>query len=395
MRVIRHSFARSPHRHASRLLPSPPSSPIKMPFICVPPLRLRLPRLRTTATLTGPSSQRHPTRPPSALRSRQHTKRKVALLLAYDGALYHGLQRNHGVLTISDVLETALYKASAISSCNVGDLNKVQWQVAARTDRGVSAAANVVSAKLMFCRDELCAGDALQRTEQRVRSFLPAHVNLYAISRVTGSFSARASCSHRSYQYMLPLSALGGTSLETFDHILRQFKGTHYFHNYTVGSDHCVPPRSQARRYVMQCACDQTPIRASLPSLSKPVEWITIHVMGQSFMLHQIRKMVSLALMTALNRVPQDSISRSFRPDTYINIPPAPAAGLFLNSCYFDWYNRRHGSALEQPLSLAQFDQQRELFKEQFILPSIAKREVEEDTMGVYFRTIEAHPTTF
>ncbi|KAH8963291.1 hypothetical protein BDL97_04G000600 [Sphagnum fallax] len=54
-------------------------------------------------------------------------KRKIAMLLAYCGAGYRGMQRNPGAITIEGELEQALFRAQAIAPCNFGDLRKVDW----------------------------------------------------------------------------------------------------------------------------------------------------------------------------------------------------------------------------------------------------------------------------
>lgn len=66
-------------------------------------------------------------------------KRKVALLLGYQGAKYYGLQRQPGdcVPTIESELERALAAAGLVSEANQGDLSKIGWTRAARTDKAV------------------------------------------------------------------------------------------------------------------------------------------------------------------------------------------------------------------------------------------------------------------
>lgn len=288
------------------------------------------------------------------------------------------------------MIESALYKAGAISDENVGTLEKIKWQVAARTDRGVSAAGNVISAKLLFRRDECDRPDALSLMCGRINAELPVHVRLFAIRRVTASFSARTSCGGRWYEYLLPLSAFGESpSLETFNRTLEAFVGTHSFHNFTAGAEHVAPPRRQATRYITKAMCDEEPLWLG------DSKWIRICLQGQSFLLHQIRKMISLALLTHLGLAPADSIERSFRNDTLINIPPAPSVGLFLDCCHFDWYNKRHRNVLPERISVSDFEEDRERFKLKYILPSIARRAAEEDSMGIYFRTVEAYPIEF
>ena len=74
---------------------------------------------------------------------------KIALFFGYNGDGYQGMQRNPGAKTIEDDLESAIVKAGGIADSNAGDFNKVHWNRAARTDKGVSAVGQVVSFKCM------------------------------------------------------------------------------------------------------------------------------------------------------------------------------------------------------------------------------------------------------
>lgn len=66
-------------------------------------------------------------------------KRKMALLLGYNGSKYYGLQKQPGESfeTIEGKLEKALGTAGLISESNQGDLTKIGWSRAARTDKTV------------------------------------------------------------------------------------------------------------------------------------------------------------------------------------------------------------------------------------------------------------------
>lgn len=75
-------------------------------------------------------------------------KKKCALLLSYCGAGYNGMQINPGVKTIEEELLNALYKAEAITEDGKACLSKISFQRCARTDKGVSAARQVVSLKM-------------------------------------------------------------------------------------------------------------------------------------------------------------------------------------------------------------------------------------------------------
>lgn len=65
-------------------------------------------------------------------------------LLLWFGFFIVGL-RNKGAKTIEAELELALYLAGTISKDNFGNPRKVSWSRSGRTDKGVHAAAQVMS----------------------------------------------------------------------------------------------------------------------------------------------------------------------------------------------------------------------------------------------------------
>ncbi|KAG5457904.1 MAG: pseudouridine synthase [Olpidium bornovanus] len=80
---------------------------------------------------------------------RRAPKRKVVLLMGYCGTKFRGMQVNPGTFTVEGELIRALCKIGSISEANAGDSKKVQLRRAARTDKGVHAAGQVVSMKLV------------------------------------------------------------------------------------------------------------------------------------------------------------------------------------------------------------------------------------------------------
>lgn len=174
---------------------------------------------------------------PAAKRVRHNPgpKRKVALLVAYNGAAYQGLQRNPNAKTIEDVLEAAMHAAGAISDDNVGTLQKISWSKAGRTDKGVHAAGQLISCKLIVqpaggggnvstngqdLDDGADEQAALAATMAAVNAQLEracSDVRVLRMERVTNSFCAHTSCSSREYEYLIPAYCLRpphGTVLE-------------------------------------------------------------------------------------------------------------------------------------------------------------------------------------
>ena len=64
---------------------------------------------------------------------------------------------------------------------------------------------------------------------------------------------------------------------------LREYVGTHNFHNYAAG---VKADTQQAQRFMLSFECPGT---VEIPGAGA---WARLVVVGQSFMLHQIRKMV-------------------------------------------------------------------------------------------------------
>lgn len=75
-------------------------------------------------------------------------RRKFAILLGYSGADYFGMQRNPQMHTIEEDLLNALLKTNLIDDNSFNQVQNIQFQRAARTDKGVSAARQLVSLKM-------------------------------------------------------------------------------------------------------------------------------------------------------------------------------------------------------------------------------------------------------
>ena len=144
-------------------------------------------------------------------KSERKPKRKCAVMLGYCGTGYNGLQIQNepGVKTIEKDLYEAFYKAGAISLENSLDLKKSGFQRTARTDKGVHAAGNVVSLKLIIEDPQL---------KDKINSYLPDQIRIWGIQRTTKGFDCRKMCSSRVYEYLLPtyclISPKPGTQLD-------------------------------------------------------------------------------------------------------------------------------------------------------------------------------------
>jgi len=337
-------------------------------------------------------------------------KRKVALYLAYLGVGYQGMQRNPGAKSIEDELEKAICAAGGISESNAGDFSKVSWARAARTDKGVSAVGQVVSFKMIVEPPGII---------DRINENLPETIRVFGYTRVTNGFHSKNHCDRRRYEYVLPVKAFdkrwglpredrldvnadpnanapepadsrvpppptqpSDTCFE-FDESVRQrlnrvlshYVGTRNFHNFTV---RVSPTDESAKRYILS-------FEASAPFEVMGEKFVSLVVLGQSFMLHQIRKMVGMALAVMRDVAPETVYEDAFSSTSEMVTPLAPELGLFLDEPIYNAYNTNFHETHE-PVTLSRFKNEVEAFKHKHIYPHIAQTERNERTVENWLR---------
>ena len=220
------------------------------------------------------------------------------------------------------------------------------------------------------------AANALELARERMNEALPDDITVMAIQRTTRGFCAKTQRDKVRYHYILPsfmiakeTSALleslvpeadreecdekNPLSTEELDALrlrakdirstpeqrnrlqtaLRQYIGTKSFHNFTKG---LTKEDASATRYIT--AFD---VLEPLYDPASQMEWIPTTVTGQSFLIHQIRKMIGAAMEIARESVPDDYIERALKVKQHVPVPIAPATGLFLEQSWYDSYNRR------------------------------------------------------
>ncbi|TIA93577.1 hypothetical protein E3P99_00076 [Wallemia hederae] len=294
-------------------------------------------------------------------------KRKCAVIVGFCGTGYNGMQiqSHENTKTIEGDIFMAMVKAGVISADNSTDPGKVNLQRAARTDASVHAASNLISLKIIVDLPDN------RDVVEAINEHLPPHIRIWGYVRTQNSFDARTSCDSRSYEYLLPSyvfippapwtvlgKRLGTTdafwegvdekesiesmmqrkrawripqhTLDKARDTLQHFSGSHNFWSYTIGKGY---NERSAQRFMKELSIKD-------PFLVEGNEWISVRFYGQSFMLHQIRKMIFMLVNVTRTPTPPTLIDRTYS-STPIVVPKAPGLGLLLEAPFFNVYNKR------------------------------------------------------
>ncbi|KAF3987671.1 hypothetical protein FT663_03248 [Candidozyma haemuli var. vulneris] len=403
-------------------------------------------------------------------KSERKPKRKVACMLGYCGTGYNGMQTQPDpkLKTIEDVLFKAFAEAGAVSEENSDDLKKNSFMRAARTDKGVHAAGNVVSLKLIIEDPDIIA---------KINAALPDQIRVWGIERCNRSFDCRKMCSSRIYEYLLPTHSLlpprphsslldlieksrkehpgilrddpdqawwettrqrmldagiteeqlrsvfektdsssednikldylnedgevteygelvkrvraientcrsefrvSEEKLNLFREAMNQYVGSHNFHNFTLGKNYNDP---SSRRFMKGTS-------VSKPFIIEGSEWISIKIHGQSFMLHQIRKMICMASLVVRTGCPVTRISDCFGP-AKINIPKAPALGLLLECPVYEAYNGKLEELGYNAIDFSRYQEEMDAFKMKHIYDKIYAEEDKQKVFQGFFEFLD------
>ena len=223
----------------------------------------------------------------------------------------------------------------------------------------------------------------------RVNTYLPPDIRMHTLTKVTKNYNAKNMCDKRRYHYLLPTYlvqprsqiqgllqtlfeeqgplpdagreggwALTGQTtylgkpflerahagelvsgyricqkqLDALRSACKLFEGTHKFHNYTTGK---APTDASSTRYIISFSVGD-PFVSNIGGM----EWVLLTIVGQSFLLNQIRKMVGMVCEVASGATGAETLSRTLS-NSKVECPMMPGLGLYLDELFFDGYNHK------------------------------------------------------
>ena len=315
-----------------------------------------------------------------------------ALTVGFDGSAYHGWQADPTVSTVEGELQRAIH-AAGLATWTTRVRAKHQGTESSRTDAKVHAARLVACLPLNDTRsrasNELCA---------LLNGHLPPDIRVWSVARLPEPlqrFDARAHCSHREYEYLVPVSFVeslardGGDGGFARDDALARlqaacslFEGAREWHNFahvprvpaakraarrafdalpftrdrirvaegeqlavlrTNASDGHATLEAWPAAVARRCRGDVYYARAHAVQVDR-VPYYAISIAGSGFLYLQLRIMAGAAIAVASGRLELGIVRAAVRTRCAARLPVAPACGLVLRSAGFAFTSQLPGA---------------------------------------------------
>lgn len=246
-------------------------------------------------------------------------ERNLLLTIQYNGAAYHGWQVQQNAETVQSAFQTALYSVlnerPDIKSCS-------------RTDTGVHAR--------MFCLSLKTARPIEpERLVGALNHFLPPDIAALSCREVPPDFHARYSCLGKRYTYEIwnaPVrnAFLSGRALhyyhpideERLSRAAAHFLGTHDFTSF------CTLDRRERGDFTRT---------VSESRVTREGDLVRFTVRADGFLYNMVRIMAGTLLSVQQGAIqPQEIPSILERRDRTLAGPTAPAAGLYLETVFYE-----------------------------------------------------------
>lgn len=230
------------------------------------------------------------------------TKMRTAVKFAYDGRNFHGYACQPQLKTIEGEIIKSLIKHGFVE-----DTEQSCFRSASRTDKGVSALCNVIAFNTDASKTRILQALSDDFTD----------IVFYGITDVEPAFSPRYA-KQRSYRYYLKKDKL---NVELVITAASSFTGEHNFSNFARLEEVKDPVRTINNIIV-----------------TEEDEFLIIDFYAQTFLWHQIRRIVSAIQKMGIGKIKKEQIIEAlYNPTKKVDFGLAPAEPLILKDIIYDF----------------------------------------------------------
>lgn len=234
------------------------------------------------------------------------------MVIEYDGSEFHGFQRQPGLRTVDQVIETGLAQLT-------GETNTVTG--AGRTDAGVHALGQVVA----FDTESTIPPD---RFAPALNGILPEDIRVLVSEATADQFHPRYDAKSKMYQYLIYRERVGFTlyrrqawqltdplNLEAMQTAAQKVVGFHDFRSFMASGS----------------SVQNTERTVTLLDIAETRPWLAFTVAADGFLYHMVRNLVGTLILVGRGMMTPDAFAAviAARDRTKAG-PTAPAQGLYL-----------------------------------------------------------------
>ncbi|WP_432649923.1 tRNA pseudouridine(38-40) synthase TruA [Huintestinicola sp.] len=244
--------------------------------------------------------------------------RNIKVKIAYNGAAYHGFQRQENALSVQNVLEDRLSRLTA---------SEVKINGCSRTDTGVHANEYFFS----FLTEHSIPCNNIIRG---MNSLLPADIAVLDCEEVPADFHARYSCKGKEYIYKILNRSVRDPFLENL--------ALHYPYELDVDK------MNRAGKYIegthdFLCFCgalgvkENTVRTVSLCEVKREGDIVILTVRGDGFLYNMVRIIAGTLIYVSEGRISIEDIPKIIESrDRNLAGVTAKPCGLYLNRVFYD-----------------------------------------------------------
>ncbi len=262
-------------------------------------------------------------------------RQRIALVIEFDGARFHGWQRQDNAFTVQEALEHAMRLLE-------GEYSQPHFVAAGRTDTGVHATHMLIHADALQSRWQKSPRAYVQGLNYHLQN---VGVLVHGVKAVSESFHARFDCVERRYQYKIwnrPVSSclyekqmwwvLKTLAVDKMNQAARLLLGERDFTSFRASG------------------CQSSTAKRLLKTLhvQRDGHVVTVDVAADAFLYHMVRNIVGSLVAVGVGRWHPEYMATLLQAkDRQMAAETAPAHGLYFVDAIYPEFSAQEISGMQ------------------------------------------------